>query len=196
MSYVWTRTERAVLASFVGDYPWSLAIAHYRLWAQQNGFPERTDLALRLNCEARQISRRAQGSYLSTGLIVRALGIGWPVVQRWIQKGWLKPHREGTRYYVPRKQLRRLTKLAPEHFAGRDVVDLEYLLGDEELAKQLHAMPRMYIRGTQKPVRCIERCRVYASVREAARAVYVTPQAIQKAIYRGTPSAGVHWEWA
>jgi hypothetical protein len=186
----------AGLASLWGDLPWPLVVDSFNRWAAGAGRPLRTESALLRMCERRRIPRRTVGAWITTSAIKELAKISETCVLRWIRTRELpvrKFHNAGI-YYIRRVDLCDFAQRHPHKFGGIDLPSLIQLLDDEPLAEQIYKqrMPRL---AKQQAVRCVETGRRYSSIREAARAGYVTPQRMGFVIKNPTRTAnGMHWE--
>lgn len=199
MASFWTTAELNRLFDLTGDVPWPLVVQRYNQWASENGFPERTELALKLRCEMEGVSRRCLGQYIDLGSLAQLLGVSWPTVRRWVMHHrYIRCYRIGQKRYVNRSQLQQLARHVPEHFHGKPFPMLLALFNSERLAKRYSELPPLRQHGTPRPVRGIsDHDQIeFDSIVAAARAVYVCPQAIRQSISRGYQAAGYHWQYS
>jgi hypothetical protein len=192
MSIRWTAAEVVMLQELAGDYPWPEVKTRFNTWARKHGFVERSEVALCHRCELEGFSRVCTGSCISTGTIRELTGAGWLTIQRWIKSGVLNVKRSGRKLYVSRESLKRLALRRPEHFAGLSVSALTQLLDDERLAERLAAMPRAWVHGKRKQVRCVETGEVFPSAAAAGRRFNLSRSAVSLVVLGKRPGAGGH----
>jgi hypothetical protein len=116
----------------------------------------------------------------------------------WIERGLLPAWRRravagATRFYVARRDLVAFAKEHPELLGGIPAQRLVMALEDERLAAEIAEKHRRRPAAARR-VRAVEAGKVFPSVRAAARAMWVTHQAIQFALRSGGTCAGFHWE--
>lgn len=192
MSYRWSEPELEQLRQLAGDIPWPRVQHAYNTWASINGFPGRTEIALRQRCEIEGLSRVSRGEFIGTSTVRQLTGIGWPTIRRWVERGWLPITRSGRRWYIHRAALRRFAREHPEYFAGLPISDLTQLVDDERVAEELAAMPRANAPGSPKRVRCIETGVVFPSAAAAGRAFHLSRSAISLVVRGRRPAAHGH----
>ncbi len=190
MSHRWSPTELEQLHQLVGDIPWPKVLHAYNVWAGLNGYPRRTETALRQRCEAEGISRICEGQYISTGTIRQLTGAGWRTIQRWVEHHQLPVVRSGRKWYIPRTALRRLAREHRAYFAGLPVADLTQLLDDERLAEELADLPRRGVPGFPTPVRCLDTGELFPSAAAAGRRFHLSRSAIYLAVNGKRSQAG------
>lgn len=192
----WSAAERGQLLEWAGDLPWSEVFTRYRHWARKNGYPERTDAAMRAVCEESHASRIATGRWINTGAVRQAMNIGYPMLQRLLSTGLLEGRREGRRWYVSRRNIRRLAQQQPELFAGRPVSDLLLLLDNPRTAERLAARPAAWLHGRPRAVQCIETGEVFDSLSAAGRYAHASRSAVYLAASGKRETAGgKHWRY-
>lgn len=97
-------------------------------------------------------------------------------------------------WYVRRRDLVRFARRRPDLFGGIQTARLVQLLEDERLAEEIaQGHPRRS--NDRRSVRTVEAALVFPSIREAARRMGVTRQAVSFALRTGCRAAGYHWEW-
>jgi len=191
----WTSSQVDLLHSLAGEVPWPLLPSRYNRQARVRGWPERSPIALRRQCERLHISRRAAGEWVTAGFIRALMGISYEAVKRWVRYGWLPAFECKSIYYVRRLDLRRLAHMKPHLFGGQDRSTLIQLFDSERLADRITNMGLPRPRQC-KPVICIETGNRYDSIGAAARAVYVTPSRLQSVIGTHYTAAGYSWRFA
>ena len=184
-----------MLFSLTGDMPWSAVVATYRRWAKAENYPYRTERALRRKVHISGYSCKSTGEWLDTAAIGAYLGIEGNSVRRWVRNNWLPAYREGIKWYVSREKLRRFAKQRPDLFQERPEADLLQLLCDPILAKQLANRHARVRHGKRLPICCLETGKVYASMADAADAIYVRRQSLSRAMRENRPCAGYHWQF-
>lgn len=193
----WTAPEVEQLEQLAGDLPRLVAIDRYRRWARRNGFPERTPLAVEAAIHRRGLSLRATGEWITVGLIAETLGVRHDVPDYWVSAGLLPARAVGKGQkkprYIRRADLVAFARREPARFGGIEVSRLVMLLEDERLAEQI-AADHPQRPWHRKALRAVESGRRFATVREAARAMFVTRQALTFALRTGGTCAGFHWE--
>ena len=196
----WSKAELELLEDLTGNQPWARVLRRFNTAARQNSWPHRTDAAIRVQAENLCGSRIACGEWLRLSVVQRITGVGPPAVMRWVHNGMLPVHLEGGdgrgRYYVHRSSLRKFSLRHPHYFAGLPHSDLAALFDPgSPLVERFAAMPRQLLVGQTRPVSCLETGEEYESAAAAARAIYVTSSALRAAVYKGTPTAGLHWRY-
>jgi hypothetical protein len=192
----WSQAELEQLELIAGDMPRAMAIRIYRSWATKNGQPQRTNQAIEGAIYRYGMSLRATGQWLTMGGIAAVLGISHDCPYRWVQQGLLSATPMGRCqrkvHYVRRSDLVAFARRHPEALGGIERSRLVMLLDDEELAEAIAAEHR-HRPWHRKRVVCVETGIVHPTVREAAKAVHVTRQAITYALRTGGTAAGWHW---
>jgi hypothetical protein len=183
-----------MLFSLAGDMPFSRIKQVYDSWCNTHGLPIRTDRALRRRLEDNGYSLRSVGEWLTTAMVAELIGTSTLAIARWCNNGWVTVHREGHRRYISRKSLRKLARQRPILFSGANRDNLFQLLEDDELVTSIRQQYPTRAWAQPVKVRCIQTGKVYPSIKSAALAVYVTPQAIRHAINRGYRTAEYNWE--
>lgn len=197
----WTPAEDELLQGLCGDMPWPMVVQSFNSWAKKMGHPTRTGLALVRRCENTGTLRRTVGAWITTGVICELMKISHSTVRRWLViKNYLPYHRYGTspqhRFYVRRRDLRRLALDKPRLFGGMSVCDLTQLLDSQRLAEQIVDLNLGSPRGPV-PVVCVETGRRFSSIREAAHNAFVTPARLRAVLDHPTHTAGnLHWRRA
>lgn len=197
----WTQPELDRLDAMAGTLPWHAFLASYNGWASAQGYPRRTATALRNRLQKLGYGTGVSGGdWLTTGDIAAIAGISPGRPENWVARfrDILQPACRH-RYYIHRRNLRKLARQHPRLFGGISEAALTCLLEDEKLAEQIaaaypHRPPAVHHRP--KPVTCVETGIVYPSQTAAARAVYVVPSAINWAVTTNQPIAGFHWKRA
>lgn len=193
----WSKNEDSALALAAGDAPWPLVATAYNQWAAKNGYPVRSDMALMKRVEIRGWRRRAEGAWLTTGIIAKTLGLSYRGPEYWITACDLPATRFGEGrsfpYYIKRSDLIAFARQRKDLFAGYPRSALFQLLEDEALANQLSSMSRQRPRKTA--VQCVETGRRYRSIAEAARtAAFVSNQRLRQVLdHPGRTANGLHW---
>ena len=188
----WLPAEDAQLESLLGDVPWPYVSRLFNSWAAKYGYTRRSTVALKRRMEARGLRRTAEGEWITTGLVVRSVGLSHEAVGYWIKQGWLPAQKLRGRWYLRRRDLVAMARQRPAAFAGLKQEQLLLLLEDEALAADL-AQQRQHP-GRRRRVRCVETGRVYSSIREAAcKAAYVTPARLRVVLDSPNTANGLHW---
>jgi len=195
----WTPAEDEKLGDLLGDFPWGLVIQHYKRWARAEGYPERTEGALRFRA-GKHGSMVCTGQWVRLATVRDAIGVKCTCTARWIRKGLIPVHLEGTRSrrtaYVNREALKTFAKRYPHYFEGQDRRTLALLFDpNSPLVEQFSGLPKAILSGQHKPVRCVETGHIYPSVRAAAKAVHVTDSAIRRAINKRGTAADRHFTY-
>jgi hypothetical protein len=182
---VWSSEELATLELLAGDVPWPALPDTYWNTVRQHGYPRRTATALRRKCNDLGLQRAAIGRWVNAGLICQLMEISYEAIQTWMRNGLIEGKRfgdtQGHRYYFKRCDLRALAGTHPHLFGGLSSAALTQLFDDPKLAKRVAelGLPKHQQR---RPVLCVETGKVYPSLSEAARAVFVTPKCISCAL--------------
>lgn len=192
----WTPAEADRLDHLAGNIPAPLIPKAFNAWAREHGIAPRTVISVQRQIERRRLRTTVVGDWLTTGGIARILGVSINTPQGWIQRGIL-PARQvyhGPRrpWFVRRVDLVALARQQPVLFGGIDRGPLVQLLEDEQLADQIVADHRRR-QNSPRRIRCVETGRLYRSTRDAARAVFVARQLIQRAVRTGRSAGGFHW---
>lgn len=191
----WTTEERIALESIAGNVPPRKLPKAYNEWAGDNNYPKRTGAAITSALARRKISRKPEGTWITTSYISAVLGISPDVPQRWVEKDLIKSHkapRKRANHYFKRSDLIDFAKKHPDRLGGISSKNLFILLEDQELADSISSrFPRKKGSGTM--VQAIESGKVYESVLAAARDVFSSGQGIHSAIRTGGTCAGFHW---
>ena len=192
----WTTAEGAQLEHLAGNVPGPLIPRAFNAWAREHGIPQRTPVSVKRQIERRHLSLRVCGDWITTGVIAHILGISLTTPLYWIQRGILPArqfHRSSRQpWFIRRADVVALARQRPELFGGIERGRLAQLLENERLADQITAEHHRR-QNTPRRVRCVETGRLYRSTREAARAVFVARQLIQRAISTGRRAGGFHW---
>lgn len=191
----WTPQQLNLLRALAGEVPWPMLRNKYNRQAKTRGWPVRSEIALRRQCERHHIGRRAMGEWVTAGFIRTLMGISYEAIKRWVRYGWLPAFTCESIYYVRRRDLRNLAKFKPHLFGGQDRSALVQLFDSEQLADEILAM-KLPLPRQCKPVICIETGIRYKSIGTAARAVYVTPSRLQSVIDTHYRAAGYTWRFA
>jgi excisionase family DNA binding protein len=174
----WSAEEDMELEQLCGEYPWPIVVEKYLAWAEENGYQARTAGALVRRAGTLRCPRKANGLFITIGMVSEILGIDREKPRRWIRQGGLRAYRRSDRkpspYYVSRSSLRRWAKRNPTLFRCYSRDALMALFDDPELADEIHALPFVAARTVRRAVRCVDTGEVYRTMGEAARANYVT----------------------
>jgi hypothetical protein len=194
----WTPAEVDQLERLAGELPAKRAITVYRRWANREGFPARSAMAIEQAAYRHGLSLAATGEWLTVGGIAGLLGIAGDTPLGWIERGLLPAWRRrslkaATRFYVARRDLVAFAKAHPELLGGIPEQRLVMAIEDDRLAAEIAATHRRRPAAARR-VRAVEAGKVFPSVRAAARAMWVTKPAIQFALRKGGTCAGFHWE--
>lgn len=197
------------LERLVGEIPLGLLVRRHNAWAQQNGYPARTERAVHQFLKQRGLAIEPIGEFVRTSAILDALRCSQNVVEGWVARGWIVPVRarsRPTRNVPPdrrgpprrsfrRADLRAMARDRPEAFAGARRGALFVLLEDEELADSIaRRFPtRPCCLNAQRPVMNLETRERYASIRAAARATGLHPTLIRASIVKGHRAKGTRW---
>lgn len=195
----WTETELVCLQVVCGDRPWPLAVQAYNNWAVQSGYPKRTSLALERKAQALGVYRKSEGQYITAGAISEILGLDRATPLRWIKRGLLPSWRNGTgrayAHYVSRADLRHLAREQPAFFRRYEYSRLVMLFDAPAVADYVYEVcpSNVIVRGRKRPVECVETGRRYESIKEAARAAYVTSSRLWSVLDTNETANGLHW---
>ncbi len=195
----WGPAETDRLDYLAGNVPFPLIPAAYNEWAVKHEHPKRSANAIHQRARRQRLTTRVFGDWLTTGVIAKTLGVANSMPRRWIRGEGLPAkqlhHGAWRPWYVRRCDLVALARRRPELFGGIGRGRLAQLLENEQLADAIAAAHTRRA-NTPKRVRCVESGRVFVSIRDAARTVFVSRQLIQIAIRTGARAAGYHWTWA
>lgn len=197
----WTQPELDRLDAMAGTTPWHLFCRAYNGWASANGYPSRTTTALRNRLQKMGHGMSVSGGdWLTTGDIAAIAEISPGRPENWVARfrDILQPACRH-RYYIHRRNLRKLARQHPRLFGGISEGSLNCLLEDENLAAEIAAAypnPPLPLHQKPLPVLCVETGVTYPSQTAAARAHHVVPYSICWAIKHNQPIAGFHWKRA
>lgn len=195
----WTQEEEAIIHELISTMPPHQFVNTYLIMASTRGLPKRSDTAIKLKVYELGYKLEPEIEYLSMQKIANMLGVSRDAVDNWRNLG-LETHRKsnkpGSRHYVCRRAFRRFARRRPEVLGGTDRFGLFCLLEDEKWVEKLLAdyPDRWY--GCGKPgkrVKCVETGKVFDTMGEAGRSVFVTRSGIFKAVKFGIKAAGYHW---
>ena len=198
----WTKEETDTLLDLVQSLPLRRLVKAFNMWNRMRGRPDRTTISIDKKIRKLGYSTRAEIMYYSFSKVAQILKLPRNTVAGW-KKLTVDPletyQHDGKKFafnYVTQKELLRFAKKRPECFGGVDQVGLGLLLEDADLAREiLRQYPRRPKRKfAEKRVRCVETGKIYASLGEAARDVYVARQGISRAIRKGHKANGYHFE--
>lgn len=195
----WTQPEIDYLLELAGDHPFPMLCRMYNRMAGNQGWPLRKPQGIRSAVYRYGGTTYAVGEWITVTQACHMLGGSNRLVDYWIEKGWI-PCRSFTKSakcyrYISRSDLRRLARERPHVFGGIDKATLNEVLCDERLAEHIAANhPRRH--SIPAPVIQVETVRRFPSIKAAARATYVTHQALQYALRTQKPIAGFHWKLA
>lgn len=195
----WTQEEEAIIHELISTMPPHQFVNTYLIMASTRGLPKRSDTAIKLKVYELDYKLEPEIEYLSMQKIANMLGVSRDAVDNWRNLG-LETHRKsnkpGSRHYVCRRAFRRFARKRPEVLGGTDRFGLFCLLEDEKWVEKLLAdYPERWY-GCGKPgkrVKCVETGRVFDTMGEAGRSVFVTRSGIFKAVKFGIKAAGYHW---
>lgn len=198
----WTQEETDQLLDLVQSLPLKRLVRAFNMWARMRKIPERTAGSIDKRIRKLGYSTRPEIEYYSFSKVAQILKVPRNTVAGW-KKLTVDPletyQHDGKKFafnYVTKKELLRFAKKRPECFGGVDQVGLGLLLEDADLAREiLRQYPKRPKRKfAEKRVRCIETGRIYGSLGEAARDVFVSRQGISRAIRVGHRANGYHFE--
>ena len=197
----WSNEEIQFLEDNLGVLPFPLLIKAFIKWAKKQGYLDRTRTAIDV-----KIHRLTSHSYLSRKCtednftvyeLARGLGVPMDRIRTFVRNGILKPRKiSRNQNAIKRKSAIDLVLNNSAHFANCDRDNLFWLLEDEKLVEQVKSSEAS-TRGFRRAVRCFapDGIKVYPSVKQAARANFVSHSAISESIARNGLSAGMRWEW-
>lgn len=194
----WTQSELDHLTQLVGDFHITKLTGYYNSWAVRNGYPRRTERAIKDRIQRLGLSRRPEGTWLVLMDVARILGRSPMTIRNWIKRGWIpdqyvqRPSPQMT--LIHRNGMNHLARTQPEVLASCSLYSLLATLGSEPLAEQVHEQLQGQRWTSQHhAVQCVETGRRYPSIQAAARANFITPNTIRFAIKRGWKAADKHW---
>jgi len=195
----WSDEEVGIIHELISTMPPNQFINTYLIMASTRGLPKRSDTAIRLKAYELGYSLEPEIEYLSMQKIANLLGVSRDAVDNWRQLGletYRKSNKLGSRHYVCRRSFRRFARKRPEVLGGTNRFGLFCLLEDEKwVDKILSQYPDRWYgcgKGAQR-VKCVETGKVFNSMGEAGKSVYVTRSGIFKAVKFGIKAAGFHW---
>jgi hypothetical protein len=86
----WSGAELEKLIELVGEFPFPDLYKAFTAWAEQNGFPIRSECTVKRRISILGFSRKPSFNHWTTGQLAGLLQINPVRVSRWIRKGWLK----------------------------------------------------------------------------------------------------------
>jgi hypothetical protein len=195
----WSNEEVEIIRDLISTMPPHQFVNTYLIMASNRGLPKRSDTAIRLKAYELGYSLEPEIEYMSMQKIAEMLGVSRDAVDNWRNLG-LETHRRtnkpGARHYVNRVAFRRFARKRPEVLGGTDRFGLFCLLENEKWVEQILTdyPERWYGSGKgAKRVKCVETGKVFKSMGDAARSVYVTRSGIFKAVKYGIKAADCHW---
>lgn len=195
----WSDEEVGIIHELISTMPPHQFVNTYLIMASTRGLPKRSDTAVRLKAYELGYSLEPEIEYMSMQKIASLLGVSRDAVDNWRALGletYRKSNKPGSRHYVCRRSFRRFARLRPEVLGGTNRFGLFCLLEDEKwVDKILTQYPDRWYgcgKGAQR-VKCIETGKVFNSMGEAGKSVYVTRSGIFKAVKYGIKAAGFHW---
>lgn len=199
---LWAKEEVDELLDLVQSLPLKRLVRAFNIWARTHGYKDRTAQSIDKKIRSLGYSTKAEIVYYSFSKVAQILKVPRNTVAGW-KKLTVDPletyQHDGKKFafnYVTKKELLKFAQKRPECLGGVDQVGLGLLLEDADLAREiLRKHPRRPERQyKQKRVRCVETGKIYASLGEAARDVYVTRQGVSRAIKDGHRANGYHFE--
>lgn len=186
----WSEAETEYLERLIGDVPFPELLIRMRNQAGRQGWPKRSEKAIRERI--RRIGQRARarsGAVVTTGGVAEILGCPACRVEAWLRRprvaAILQPRWIGKTRYIERRAWRQLAMEMPRILGGYSVDVLFALLEDRELAESVASRYRRPCGDWR--VRCIETGRIYTSCGAAATAHHVTQACISLAIRQRRP---------
>lgn len=198
----WEQDEIDMLLELVQSLPLKRLVRAFNIWARTHGYKDRTLQSIDKKIRKFGYSTKPEISYYSFNKVAQILKIPRNTVAGW-KKLTVDPletyQHDGKKFafnYVTKKELLKFAKRRPECLGGVDQVGLGLLLEDADLAREiLRQYPRRPERQyKEKRVRCIETGKIYGSIGEAARDVYVARQGVSRAIHAGHKANGYRFE--
>lgn len=186
----WSEPEAEYLERLTGDVPFPELLTRMRNQAVRQGWPHRSERAIRERI--RRIGMRARarsGAVVTTGGVAEILGCPATRVEAWLRRprvlAVLQPRWVGKTRYIERRAWRQLAQEMPRILGGYSVDALFALLEDRELAESIATRYRRPCGDWR--VRCVETGRIYPSCGAAAAAHHVTQACISLAIRQRRP---------
>ena len=190
----WLPEESEYLERLAGDLPFPELLSRMRRQATRQGWPSRSERAIRERI--RRIGMRARartGAVLTTGGVAEILGCPGTRVEVWLRRprvlAILQPRWVGKTRYIERRAWRQLAQEMPRILGGYSVDALFALLEDRELAESVATRYRRPCGDWR--VRCVETGRIYPSCGHAAQEHHVTQTCISLAIRQRRPVAAL-----
>jgi hypothetical protein len=191
----WSQVELERLTTLAGQHPFKSLVRLYSRWASANGYPRRTETAIRARLMNDHGTVVPEYDGWPTKTLARMLGINRTRIQLWTRHGDLVAPMVGKRRVIRIQALRDLAQSKPHLFAGCDPEGLGYALDDAEWAQRIlaeHPVPRT----VAKAVIRVEDGRRFRTIENAAHAVGRTAGNITRALQNGGTCAGYHWRLA
>lgn len=198
MGIPWSNEEINLLHDLIGDYPREMVFREYCRRARKQGLPQRTHKAIQVKATNLGLTFKCFGQWLGTGDVAELLGIHSDRVDHWTRRykeelGVLQISRN--KRVVRRSSWVQWARV-PAHqrlLGGIPAYRLLRLLDDAELA---HAIAKAHPRipDNRIMVRCVDTGFKYPSIMAAAKANYVTHNAIRLGIKECRPVAGRRYE--
>lgn len=188
----WSAAELSRIASMAGDLPLPLLVYSYNCWAQQFGFPVRTERAIESALLRRlRLSVKAGGAWVARPDVARMLGLAPNTVKRWQLLG-LPARRFGRSIYVKRADLVTLARRQPEVFAGCDRSGLAQLLEREDLVDKILSL---YPSRPQQVRRVIDirTGRIWPNQKAACRSLRIGEATMTRFLRQNAPSRLGHF---
>jgi hypothetical protein len=192
----WHWEEKELLDTLSGTLPFHEIVDKIQKLDKRLGIPERSAIAIGVKMKRMGLSKRPTLSHMTTGDIARTLSVPRDRVELWTEKYGLKAERLIKDWRLI--SLEDFTEWAhqhPELLGGLSQDALEWLTGDRDFAVERAAESPDW-RGRPMPVRRLDDNRTFPSIKAAARACYLHPASIRRALKKnGATCDGAKWEY-
>lgn len=195
----WTRGDLELLHSLAESLPIKMLCGIFNAKAKQNQRPQRSPAAIKARLSTLGYSFQPQHSTYTIASLARLLNCSKDAVSYWRKLG-LKTTKSARNpkaiVYIRIENVRQFARKRPELFGGFDRDALFIIFENMDMVEKiLEAYPKRNSGIAEKqPVRCIETGVVYSSYVEAARAFFVTPSGIYRAVTTGCCANNHHFE--
>lgn len=191
----WQKEELDIFEVWIGSEPMEAIAKRIQRLDRKKGWPIRSTTAIYVKAKRLYPSVRPVIDNFTRNEIANILDVSAERVRMWTRTHGLEfKRRYRSGLSIKASQFRTWAYQHPEKLSGISANRLDYLMNDMSFCEHVEQLPYSGI-GIAKPVRNLTTGQVFKSVREAAKATYITKRSISGAIERNGKSAGCHWEY-
>ena len=196
---IWDQREIQLLKELAESMPLEILIRTFNNQNVGQGFTERSADSIKNKLSHLGYLYEPTYKYLATHDLAKVLGVPKNVIKYWIAcglRGTKNRAVPGSPQYFTPENLRKFAREHMHFFSGFKRINLFFALEDQELVDEiLTKFPTPYVPSSQpKRVRCVETGQIFPSQGAAARAIFLNPTAVSRAINRGHKAGGYHFE--